>query len=212
MELANQERIYFARGTAKTQEKKTKKIGELFVTTDHLPDLREELRTQKYPKFTRVDKCWMVGLSPQINVHEDFEELSSEILETADDIEVIYYPSVEKGYVYFLKAETGEIKIGKSMDPDKRIGQFSPKLPHETEKIHTIKSNQPLVIEKTLHEIFEEKRKRGEWFILSETQLKKAKKIEDVYFKNEDQIKHHLHYWFQDKDFDFDLSGADSSE
>jgi Meiotically up-regulated gene 113 len=82
------------------------------------------------------------------------------------------------GVVYFLRAENGLVKIGMSTRPaNERLMQFSPKLPFETELIHTIECKKPLELEKHLHALFSDKRKCGEWFDLNNADIEYIKAI-----------------------------------
>jgi len=73
----------------------------------------------------------------------------------------------EAGYVYLMHAQgTSYYKIGKSINPDKRLLQISPKMPFETELIKVWGTNFMSIAEKWLHKHFSEFRRNGEWFQL----------------------------------------------
>ena len=68
--------------------------------------------------------------------------------------------------VYFMTVETGETKIGKSNDPKKRKAQISPKMPYDVHLSADIQTDDGNKLEGKFHDIFEDSRKRGEWFTL----------------------------------------------
>ena len=75
----------------------------------------------------------------------------------------------EQGYVYMIHAiGTDYYKIGKSINPDRRILQIAPKMPFSV-KFHRVwRSNFMSYAEKYLHSNFEDFRANGEWFEFSE--------------------------------------------
>jgi hypothetical protein len=70
---------------------------------------------------------------------------------------------VEVGYIYFLEAGP-YIKIGKSINPDQRLKQISPKMPFDCEFKEIFPSMFMSLAEKLLHEKFKKYRVNGEWF------------------------------------------------
>ncbi len=74
-------------------------------------------------------------------------------------------PSPELGYVYLLKS--GKFyKIGRSNAPGRREYELAIQLPEPVVTVHTIKTDDPVGIEKYWHQRFSERRKNGEWFEL----------------------------------------------
>lgn len=106
-----------------------------------------------------------------INIESEYEKIKEKILCKYDRVEslneVIMDELPQHEYVYFLKADNGLIKIGKTKDINNRITQLNPKLPYDLKLLHTIKTNYPYKLEGFLHKIFSDKRKKGEWFDLS---------------------------------------------
>ncbi|PKR77830.1 hypothetical protein CEY16_07835 [Halalkalibacillus sediminis] len=92
-------------------------------------------------------------------------------------------------YVYFIK-ESGmnRIKIGKAIDPEQRIKELSTGSAHNYEIVHLIKSENPYKTENLFHKYFNEKRCKGEWFDLSEKELRWIQR-EDYTREIEDSIK-----------------------
>jgi len=84
-------------------------------------------------------------------------------------------PEREVGYVYLLRADNGLIKIGKTKSLKNRLDHFTVKLPYELHLIGVVKSERYGEIERELHDRFHNKRKRGEWFDLSEKDIEAIK-------------------------------------
>jgi hypothetical protein len=73
------------------------------------------------------------------------------------------------GYIYLLNAVgTSYYKIGKSVHPDKRLKQISPKMPYECELISVIPTFFKTMAEAEYHAHFEKNRVNGEWFEIEE--------------------------------------------
>lgn len=74
------------------------------------------------------------------------------------------------GYIYVLKV--GDMyKIGKSVSPRGRIGTLKTACPFEIEVFAVYKTIDLHRTEKMLHDVFSEKRIRGEWFKLDKEDL-----------------------------------------
>lgn len=82
------------------------------------------------------------------------------------------------GYVYLIRA-SGLYKIGKTKSLKDRTSYFATKMPVEVETIHTFSSQDHHMAEKKLHKKYAEFRKTGEWFDLSEEQVKEICSIKD---------------------------------
>ncbi|MFZ1746398.1 MAG: GIY-YIG nuclease family protein, partial [Nitrospirales bacterium] len=74
----------------------------------------------------------------------------------------------KRGFVYLVRANTGEYKIGYSIDIQNRLKAFAVQPPFEYKLIHSIPVDDMLQAESVLHDKFSHKRIRGEWFTLSE--------------------------------------------
>ena len=81
----------------------------------------------------------------------------------------------EIGHVYLLKHDK-VYKIGKSIDASRRYKDIKIQMPHKTEEIHIIKTDDPSGIEAYWHNRFKDKRLEGEWFKLSADDVKAFKK------------------------------------
>lgn len=77
-------------------------------------------------------------------------------------------PQERKGWIYVVQGSENLYKIGLTVrEPNKRLAEFTPKLPFETKLILTIKSNNVVALERNLHLHFANQRVNGEWFELS---------------------------------------------
>ncbi len=83
--------------------------------------------------------------------------------------------TTEIGYVYLMKSGR-YYKIGRSSSVERRNYDLGIILPEEIKIIHKIKTDDPSGIERYWHNRFEEKRKKGEWFELSNSDVKAFKK------------------------------------
>lgn len=70
------------------------------------------------------------------------------------------------GQVYLLKHHDA-YKIGKSTDASRRYKEIRTQMPHETEEVHVIDTDDPSGIEAYWHNRFKNKRLKGEWFKLT---------------------------------------------
>lgn len=81
-----------------------------------------------------------------------------------------------QGYVYIISSELGYYKIGRTKNVTVRMNQQK-SLPLKVELVHTIPCDDDTKFEKELHERFNEKRKSGEWFELSDVYIESLKSI-----------------------------------
>lgn len=93
------------------------------------------------------------------------ESKESNSQEIRDDVVEVF------SFVYLMKS--GKFyKIGRSSDAEMRRYQIGIQLPEKIEIIHKIKTDDSVGIEEYWHKRFKEKRKNGEWFELSATDVK----------------------------------------
>lgn len=78
--------------------------------------------------------------------------------------------------VYFVRAETGQIKIGRSIDPLGRLGELQTGSPNALKLIAHVEEAGDIT-ERTLHRRFEESRVSGEWFLPSDELLELIGKV-----------------------------------
>lgn len=83
------------------------------------------------------------------------------------------------GHIYL--ARSGEhFKIGKSARPVRRVTEISLSLPSPIELVHQIPTNDMYMAERNLHERFSAQRKNGEWFLLSESQVREIMALKEM--------------------------------
>ena len=82
---------------------------------------------------------------------------------------------IEFGFVYLMKSGK-YFKIGRSNCAERREFELRILLPEKLELIHKIKTDDPGGIEKYWHDRFKDKRKGGEWFDLSASDIKAFKR------------------------------------
>lgn len=80
----------------------------------------------------------------------------------------------QRGYIYLLRAVVPDnyYKIGLSIDPVKRIESMGVLLPFPIKPLHQFPTNHRFRAEKQLHDKYANKRVNGEWFALSEQDVK----------------------------------------
>lgn len=72
----------------------------------------------------------------------------------------------EVGYVYLLKSGR-YYKVGRSNAVGRRERELAIQLPQKAKVVHSIKTDDPVGIEAYWHNRFGDRRKNGEWFVLS---------------------------------------------
>ena len=98
-----------------------------------------------------------------------------------DTKEVASNPSMH-GYVYLLKhGSRQEYKIGRTNNPIRREGEISIQLPEKLQPVHYIETDDPAGIENYWHTRFSTKRKEGEWFELTATDIRAFKRWKRIY-------------------------------
>lgn len=75
------------------------------------------------------------------------------------------------GYVYVIATDQGAHKIGMAVDVAKRVKDLAGMVPHPIEVVVSIATDDRRLLEQRLHECFADRRLRGEWFALTETDL-----------------------------------------
>ncbi len=85
----------------------------------------------------------------------------------------------EAGYVYLALMKVGRekrYKIGKADIVERRARQIAVQLPEDLELLHAISTDDAYGIEAYWHKRFEGKRRGGEWFVLTATDVKTFKR------------------------------------
>jgi len=75
------------------------------------------------------------------------------------------------GYIYVVRASTGEYKIGRSGDVSARLQSLITSAPCALELVHKIPADDCRSAEKMLHAKYFEKKLRGEWYRLDQADL-----------------------------------------
>jgi len=102
---------------------------------------------------------------------------TGEIPETDGDISK---PKI--GFVYLIQhGKRREYKIGKTYNPIRREGEIRLQLPEVLSPIHYIETDDPAGIENYWHNRFSNKRKEGEWFELSASDVSAFKRWKKIY-------------------------------
>lgn len=83
----------------------------------------------------------------------------------------VKYEVKRDGFVYFLTADNGLTKIGRTKNLDSRIHHFTTKLPYELEETLILKTDDAPLLESEIHGLFADKRIRGEWFDLNDKDI-----------------------------------------
>lgn len=73
------------------------------------------------------------------------------------------------GWVYVVQIVGDNLyKIGMTTKkPTERLAQFAPKMPYTAELVYTKQSANPMALEASLHQLYDDLRENGEWFRLS---------------------------------------------
>jgi len=82
---------------------------------------------------------------------------------------------VEYGFVYLMKSGKS-YKIGRSKCAEKREYELRILLPEKLKLVHKIKTDDPVGIEQYWHNRFKDKRKNGEWFDLTASEINAFKR------------------------------------
>lgn len=117
----------------------------------------------------------ITGLDRAVDAHAAATLLSQElgVRRKLDDGAV-------RGCVYVLRDVdvTGWYKIGKTTKPVERIGHFDTHLPFAVSVVHIIPAKDCTQLETVLHRQFADKRMRGEWFALSDSDVQWIMRME----------------------------------
>jgi len=101
-----------------------------------------------------------------LRIIQFYQEQEGRVVEQAQPSQPALYP----GYVYVVEGG-GYYKIGLSNDVDRRLTQLAVQPPFELTVIHIIETDDMFGLEAELHEVFTDKRVRGEWFELDEEDI-----------------------------------------
>lgn len=130
-------------------------------------------------------KAWLIGnaetqIRAAIHKRDELEEARSVQRRTRMEKEREEKKKAKReGFVYLIAADNGMHKIGKTVNLTNRVNEFGIKLPMKTWLVHSFKSQNYDVAELQLHELFEDKRSHGEWFVLTDEDVQYICSIQD---------------------------------
>ena len=84
------------------------------------------------------------------------------------------------GYVYIIQdiEVSYRYKIGRTNNPQRRIDmEFGVELPFKIKLVHLLQTDDAVAVENDLHQRYAKNRKRGEWFKLSDSQLREIRNL-----------------------------------
>lgn len=84
------------------------------------------------------------------------------------------------GYVYVLKSDAGEYKIGRTNNIESRIKAHQSQYPFRVSILSIIKTDDMNKLESELHNLYENKQIKGEWFNLDENDVAYIKSLESA--------------------------------
>jgi hypothetical protein len=99
--------------------------------------------------------------------------------------------TLKPGFVYFIKSDSGKVKIGRTANLENRLKAFSVTLPSFRLE-HFFETNDMVDLERKFHELFADRRLDREWFEIERDILASLKNGEyDYLVKNLNTIKSH---------------------
>jgi hypothetical protein len=126
-----------------------------------------------FNKTFRDKKNLVSALAEWVARNDGFSDISSLIPEAVAPNQSDENGS--EGFVYLLKSGP-HYKIGRSDNLEKRIKQISIALPEGVILVHSIRTDDPAGIESYWHRRFSERRTNGEWFKLTNADIKAFKR------------------------------------
>jgi hypothetical protein len=174
----------FEPNTLKARTDEDEALRKLAIETQrlgHLPTLAElRLRRREDKKFPSSSVYERLGrksvlagkLVAYCEAREEFADVPALLLphlETAQSIGVDVSDGEEAqqdGFVYLLKSGR-HYKIGRTNSAGRREYELAIQLPERAEKVHVIRTDDPVGIERYWHERFADRHTNGEWFKLT---------------------------------------------
>lgn len=108
------------------------------------------------------------GKSEYLDVYEICKKVSGTPEHETEHF--IKKPNAEFGFVYLMKSGR-YYKIGSSKNVERRNYDLGIKLPEDIKILHKIRTSDPNGLESYWHNRFKDKRKQGEWFDLSSSDI-----------------------------------------
>lgn len=171
----------FAPNTMRARTDDDEALWKLAVETQrlgHLPthaELRLRRREDKtFPSSSVYErlgrKSILAGkLAAYCETREEFADvpaLLSSHLETEQSMESDVGDGEQDGFVYLLKSGR-HYKIGRTNSAGRREYELAIQLPERAEKVHAIRTDDPVGIERYWHQRFADRHTNGEWFNLT---------------------------------------------
>lgn len=155
----------------------TRKLGR-FPT---IPHLRMERRTNDDFPADRViarrignRNGQIAALHAFIERTPEFADIAAMIPDVADEPAVPDEPDDAAqpvaGYVYLVRSGKYH-KVGRSNAHGRRAYEIGLQLPEKLEVVHTIETDDAVGIERHWHERFRDRRRNGEWFLLTKADV-----------------------------------------
>lgn len=152
-------------------------IGELFVEFnkgDAFPFHIFKKRSYPYMVEKVIEYC-----RGKRN-YKDILAICEPLMEKLDEKEEVDSVNQKAGEVYLIKSGKN-YKIGKTYDAVRRGNEIRLQLAEKMDLIHSMKTDDPSGVESYWHKRFQPKRKNGEWFDLSSSDVKAFKRWKRIY-------------------------------
>jgi Meiotically up-regulated gene 113 len=154
----------------------TRELGKFPVQGDLRMRGRNDPEFPSEKTFRRLGskKQRVLKVTEYCRTHEGFQDVLELCPVVADSTQHSHEKETETdefGFVYLIKS--GRFyKIGRSNSSGRREYELAIQLPEKANKVHEIRTDDPVGIEAYWHNRFEAKRKNGEWFDLSALDVK----------------------------------------
>lgn len=125
----------------------------------------------------KIKKCPRCGKKLDIKEFHSNDCIKSNYLTDWCKKCVLKFWMDKRAGVYLIKEEHGLTKIGYTVDIIRRFKLLQQGMPYKIELLYYRKINTAQKMEKTLHKLFKNKRKKGEWFYLTIEDIDKIKII-----------------------------------
>ena len=135
----------------------------------------EEMKLRRQEQLTHKKEKEAKELSRRKNESESMPEFT---METP-------LSSSFQGWVYFIEAQNGYVKIGRSDDPSKRFIDISNMSPIPLWLRHTVFSDNYIMAEARVHKMFDKYRRHGEWFELPAEIFERCLEFDHYDFDND---------------------------
>lgn len=160
-----------------------KSLAQLVRELGHVPVISEmQLKSRSDPSFPNSKtfarfgnkQKLLVHLLMHVQAHADDQDLipiiTAAVAPTVSDDVPDELNETEFGFVYLLKSGRYS-KIGRSNAAGRRERELAIQLPEKASMAHVIRTDDPVGIEAYWHHRFADRRKNGEWFELSASDI-----------------------------------------